>query len=248
MEQRVVGMEVKTMKIGKTKVFLRAGQMAELDAGKAGVLGNATRITQRQMHTYIARKEYISIRKATIQLQASWRACKQFKQLRKQTTAVKIQKDFRCFVAITSYQTLRVSSIALQTGLRAMNAFDDFRHRNQTKAAICMLTTAAAKHILTTRVFRKLHYILNLAGGEAWPGESYGNLKWLPRRVGPQRGKRPTRKARARTYMVFVVGEATKGKMSHPFNAEMRGATRKRIITTHWRLYRETKTGIKYKV
>ncbi|GJR10196.1 hypothetical protein Tco_0792848 [Tanacetum coccineum] len=36
-------------KIGKTKVFLRAGQMAELDARRAKVLRNATRITQRQM-------------------------------------------------------------------------------------------------------------------------------------------------------------------------------------------------------
>ncbi|GJS85266.1 hypothetical protein Tco_0751807 [Tanacetum coccineum] len=30
--------------------------------------------------------------------------------------------------------------------------------------------------------------------------------------------------------------------------AETRGATREGIITTHWRLYRETKTCIKYKV
>ncbi|GKC55260.1 myosin-17 isoform X1 [Tanacetum coccineum] len=36
-------------KIGKTKVFLRAGQMAELDARRAKVLRNATRITQRQI-------------------------------------------------------------------------------------------------------------------------------------------------------------------------------------------------------
>lgn len=54
-------------------MFLRAGQMAELDARRAEVLGNAARIIQRQMRTYIARKEYILIRKAAIQLQACWR-------------------------------------------------------------------------------------------------------------------------------------------------------------------------------
>ncbi|GJT52189.1 myosin-17-like protein [Tanacetum coccineum] len=134
-------MGLKGYQIGKTKVFLRAGQMAELDARRAEVLGNAARIIQRQMRTYIARKEYISIRKAAIQLQACWRglsACKQFEQLRREAAAVKIQKDFRRFVASTSYQTLRVSAIALQTGLRAMTARDDFRHRKQTKAAICI--------------------------------------------------------------------------------------------------------------
>lgn len=47
--------------------------MAELDARRAEVLGNAARIIQRQMRTYIARKEYILIRKAAIQLQACWR-------------------------------------------------------------------------------------------------------------------------------------------------------------------------------
>ncbi|CAL5336906.1 unnamed protein product [Camellia sinensis] len=60
------------LKSGKTKVFLRAGQMAEVDA-TAEVLGNAANKIQRQIHTYIARKEFISIRKAAIQLQSCWR-------------------------------------------------------------------------------------------------------------------------------------------------------------------------------
>ena len=59
--------------IGKTKVFLRAGQMAELDARRAEVLGNAAKRIQRQSRTYIARKEFISLRKAAIQLQSCWR-------------------------------------------------------------------------------------------------------------------------------------------------------------------------------
>ncbi|XP_071741692.1 myosin-17-like [Rutidosis leptorrhynchoides] len=134
-------MGLKGYQIGKTKVFLRAGQMAELDARRAEVLGNAAKIIQRQMRTYIARKEYISIRKAAIQLQACWRglsACKQFEQLKREAAALKIQTGFRCFVATKSYLILRVSAITLQTGLRAMTARDEFRYRKQTKAAICI--------------------------------------------------------------------------------------------------------------
>lgn len=59
--------------LGKTKVFLRAGQMAELDTRRAEVLGNAAKRIQRQVRTYIARKEFISLRKAAIQVQSSWR-------------------------------------------------------------------------------------------------------------------------------------------------------------------------------
>lgn len=55
------------------KVFLRAGQMAELDARRAEVLGNAARIIQRQSRTYIARKEFIALRKAAITMQSCLR-------------------------------------------------------------------------------------------------------------------------------------------------------------------------------
>ena len=58
------------LQIGKTKIFLRAGQMAELDARRAEVLGNAARTIQWQIRTYIARKEFISLRGAAINLQS----------------------------------------------------------------------------------------------------------------------------------------------------------------------------------
>lgn len=59
--------------IGKTKVFLRAGQMAELDARRAEVLGNAARVIQRQIRTHIARKEFIELRRAAMCLQSNLR-------------------------------------------------------------------------------------------------------------------------------------------------------------------------------
>ena len=58
------------LQVGKTKIFLRAGQMAELDARRAEVLGNAARTIQRQIRTYIARKEFILLRGAAINLQS----------------------------------------------------------------------------------------------------------------------------------------------------------------------------------
>lgn len=44
--------------------------MAELDAKRAEVLGNAARTIQRQIRTHMARKEFIAVRKAAIQLQS----------------------------------------------------------------------------------------------------------------------------------------------------------------------------------
>lgn len=44
--------------------------MAELDARRAEVLGNAARVIQRQFRTWIARKKFRSIRNAAIVLQS----------------------------------------------------------------------------------------------------------------------------------------------------------------------------------
>ncbi|KAJ6700754.1 MYOSIN [Salix koriyanagi] len=123
--------------IGKSKVFLRAGQMAELDARRAEVLGNAARTIQRQIHTYIARKEFISLREAAINLQSYLRgnvSRKLYEQLRREAAALKIEKNFRLYIARKSYLRVKSSAITLQTGLRAMTARKEFRFQKQTKA------------------------------------------------------------------------------------------------------------------
>ncbi|KAF7837931.1 myosin-17 [Senna tora] len=158
-------MGLKGYQIGKSKVFLRAGQMAELDARRAEVLGNAARIIQRQTRTHMARKEFIKLRQAAIYLQSNLRvtngstvvctvlepcgcirleingfvgilARKLYEQLRRETAALKIQKNFRRYIARKSYLTVRSSAITIQTGLRAMKARNECRFRRQTKAAI----------------------------------------------------------------------------------------------------------------
>ncbi|KAL1554938.1 myosin-17-like [Salvia divinorum] len=125
--------------LGKTKVFLRAGQMAELDTRRAEVLGNAAKTIQRQIRTYIARRDFVVLRRAAIQLQSCWRAisaCNFYEQLRREAAVLKIQKNFRCYTAQKSYKALQNSAIIVQTGMRAMTARGEHRFRKQTKAAI----------------------------------------------------------------------------------------------------------------
>ncbi|KAL1547802.1 myosin-17-like [Salvia divinorum] len=132
-------MGLKGYQLGKTKVFLRAGQMAELDARRAEVLGNAAKTIQRQIRTYISRKEFVSLRHAAILLQSSWRAIsarKLYEELRAEAASLKIQKNFRCHIARKSYKNLQHSAIIVQTGMRAMIARNEFRFRKQTKASI----------------------------------------------------------------------------------------------------------------
>lgn len=47
--------------------------MAELDARRAELHGKAARTIQRLIRTYIARREFLSIHNAAVDLQACWR-------------------------------------------------------------------------------------------------------------------------------------------------------------------------------
>ncbi|XP_027934227.1 myosin-11-like isoform X1 [Vigna unguiculata] len=132
-------MELKGYQIGKTKVFLRAGQMAELDARRAQVLSNAAKVIQRRVRTHQARRHYLALRKKTIYVQSRWRgrlACKQYEHLRREAAAVKIQKNIRRHEARKAYKELHVAVLTLQRAIRATAARKEFRFRKQTKASI----------------------------------------------------------------------------------------------------------------
>ncbi|KAJ0961738.1 hypothetical protein J5N97_000057 [Dioscorea zingiberensis] len=139
---------LKGFQIGKTKVFLRAGQMAELDARRAEVLSNAAKTIQRQIRTHITRKRFVALRKATIVIQSLCRgnlACKLYENMRRESAAIKIEKNLRKYQTKKKYTRLRLSVLVLQSGLRAMTARNEFRFRRQTKAAT-MIQTPWRRH------------------------------------------------------------------------------------------------------
>ncbi|XP_010694808.2 myosin-11 isoform X2 [Beta vulgaris subsp. vulgaris] len=132
---------LKGYQIGKTKVFLRAGQMAELDARRAEVLGGAAKIIQRRIRTHYARKQFIALREAAVCIQASLRgnlASKLFEKKRKEAAAIRIQKHARKLQVRKKYNKLRVSVLALQMTLRTMAARKEYliRRRNKTATLI----------------------------------------------------------------------------------------------------------------
>ncbi|VVA20335.1 PREDICTED: myosin-17 [Prunus dulcis] len=131
-------MGLKGYQIGKSKVFLRAGQMAELDSRRTKVLADSARCIQRQIRTHLTRKEFIAVRRAAIHMQKLWRgqlARKMYEQIRKEAASIRIQKHLRAHTAKKSYIKFQAVSIVIQTGLRAMAARNDHRNRKRTKAA-----------------------------------------------------------------------------------------------------------------
>ncbi|KAG8391355.1 hypothetical protein BUALT_Bualt01G0179200 [Buddleja alternifolia] len=145
-------MGLKGYQIGKSKVFLRAGQMAELDARRAEVLAHAAKRIQRQIRTYLTRKEFIIIRKATINIEKHWRARlarKIYEHMRREAASIRIQKHARALARRRSYVKLQGAAVVIQTGLRAMAARNEYRRRRQNKAATIIETRWRSFHALS---------------------------------------------------------------------------------------------------
>ncbi|XP_042388803.1 myosin-6-like [Zingiber officinale] len=129
---------LKGYQIGKTKVFLRAGQMAELDAHRSEVLGLSAKKIQRKVRSYLARKHFILLQKSAIQLQTACRGCnarQYYESMCRQAAALIIQAYFRMHLARKMYTNNCLASITIQSGLRGMVAREEFHYRKQTRAA-----------------------------------------------------------------------------------------------------------------
>ncbi|KAL7582247.1 hypothetical protein Lser_V15G41794 [Lactuca serriola] len=124
--------------IGKTKVFLRAGQMAELDARKSQKLSSTAKIIQRQIKTYIARKYFLALRKSAIVWQSFCRrklACNLYQHMKNNAATLKIQTFYRRHLSMKTYNKLKLSVVLFQARLRSMVASKHLRFRKQSKAA-----------------------------------------------------------------------------------------------------------------
>ncbi|CAN6825831.1 unnamed protein product [Brassica oleracea] len=143
--------DLKGFQIGKTKVFLRAGQIAELDAHRAEALGHSARIIQRKVLSYQSRKKYLMLQSASTDIQAFCRghvARLQFKSMRREAASLRIQKQARTYICQTAYKKLCVSAIYVQTGLRAMAARVELQYRMKRRAAIIIQATSITCKLL----------------------------------------------------------------------------------------------------
>ncbi|KAL6635354.1 hypothetical protein ACP70R_028025 [Stipagrostis hirtigluma subsp. patula] len=125
--------------IGKTKVFLRAGQMAELDARRNEVLGRSASLIQRKVRSFLAQKSFIALRRSALQIQTVCRgelARRIYQNLRREAASLKIQTCYRMYTARKAYNELSTSAVTIQSALRGMSARKELHFRRQTRAAI----------------------------------------------------------------------------------------------------------------
>ncbi|KAJ4805624.1 Myosin [Rhynchospora pubera] len=131
--------QLKGYQIGLTKVFLRAGQMAELDAMRNEVLGRSASKIQRKVRTHQARKNFILVCSSAVHLQAICRgtnARRSYENMRREAASLTLQTYIRRHHAIKAYQESLSASITIQSALRAMAARKELLFRQRNKAAV----------------------------------------------------------------------------------------------------------------
>ncbi|KAM7275184.1 hypothetical protein ACFE04_017050 [Oxalis oulophora] len=131
-------LKLENFQLGRTKVFLRAGQIGILDSRRAEVLDNAAKCIQHRLQTYIARKVFISSRRAAIAVQAYCRGClarKIYAAKREASAALTIQKYVRSWLLRHAYLKLLASAIVIQSSVRGFSSRLRFMHGMENRAA-----------------------------------------------------------------------------------------------------------------
>ncbi|XP_027357060.1 myosin-15-like [Abrus precatorius] len=150
-------LQLESFQLGRTKVFLRAGQIGILDTRRAEVLDNAAKCIQRRLRTFIAHRDFISVRATALSLQACCRGCfarKIYAFKRETAAAVSIQKYIRMCLMRHAYVQIHSSAIIVQSIVRGFTTRRRFLHRKEHTAAtfiqaywrMCKVRSAFQQH------------------------------------------------------------------------------------------------------
>ncbi|KAK3289251.1 hypothetical protein CYMTET_3312 [Cymbomonas tetramitiformis] len=127
--------------IGKSKVFLRAGQMAVLDNLRTKTLNQAATIVQKTVRRFLFQKQYQTQLKSARKIQSMVRgglARKQCATMRKERAAKLCQKNYRMCLAQKKFSATRKATIRFQAATRGWKARNATRILRRIKAAVCI--------------------------------------------------------------------------------------------------------------
>ncbi|KAK9815009.1 hypothetical protein WJX73_004719 [Symbiochloris irregularis] len=130
--------------VGHTKIFLRAGQMAQLDKMRTELMASSAIVLQRYARGFLARRRYQRIRKAIITLQAGVRgflARLEARRARRLRAAVHVQTAWRMHRARSRYLRVRAAVLTIQAAVRGKSARATALELRRNKAALRIQTT-----------------------------------------------------------------------------------------------------------
>ncbi|XP_071696471.1 myosin-15 [Rutidosis leptorrhynchoides] len=136
-------LKLENYQLGKTKVFLRAGQIGVLDSQRAEVLDSAAKRIQLRLRTFIAHKDFTLKRAAAISFQSYCRghlARVLYAAKREASAAILIQKYIRGWLLKNAYTQRYISALLLQASIRGFITRQRFLYTREHRAASVIQT------------------------------------------------------------------------------------------------------------
>ncbi|XP_054633861.1 unconventional myosin-Vc isoform X1 [Dunckerocampus dactyliophorus] len=137
-------------KFGRTKIFLRAGQVAFLEKLRLDRLREACITIQKHVRGWIQRKKYLRLRHAAITIQQYTRGKKMIRKavsaanLKQGWAAVLIQRYWRGFRIRKVYETVRLATITIQAFTRGWLARKSYAKMVEEHKALVLQKYARA--------------------------------------------------------------------------------------------------------
>nr|XP_061825669.1 unconventional myosin-Vc-like isoform X1 [Nerophis lumbriciformis] len=137
-------------KFGRTKIFLRAGQVAFLEKLRLDQLRTACITIQKHVRGWSQRKKYLRMRNAAITLQQYIRGKKTIRKavsaanLKQAWAAVLIQRYWRGFRIWKVYETVRLATITIQAFTRGWLARKSYAKMVEERKALVLQKYARA--------------------------------------------------------------------------------------------------------
>lgn len=106
---------------GKTKLFFRAGQVALLERIRAQKLRDCAMVMQKVVRGWLVRRKYVKIKETILKLQTygrSYLARKEFRAMRRERAAIKIQAKWKAHRARANFVRSRKAILQLQAHAR----------------------------------------------------------------------------------------------------------------------------------
>lgn len=103
---------------GLTKIFFRAGMLAQLESMRSDRLNQMVTVVQKNVRRMLAHKKYKTMRAAAIKIQTWWRgilARRLVLQIRRSAAAQRLQRASRMFIQRKKFLDCRRSIILVQS-------------------------------------------------------------------------------------------------------------------------------------
>ncbi|KAJ3221486.1 Myosin type-2 heavy chain 1 [Clydaea vesicula] len=124
---------------GLTKIFFRAGQLAQLEKLRTDRLNYCVVLIQKIIKSYVYRKKFLLQKKSAITIQRIVRGCiarRAYNNCRRELAAIKIQKTVRGWLAHKKYLQTRSAIIKIQAVTRMFFAYRKGKELRRRIAAI----------------------------------------------------------------------------------------------------------------